>query len=402
MFDVLDFDAPIQPDGQPLHHCLILPETPIPEASQILSVEPIGPVFPDEPIFEPNFPPPVFIPLRLYGTPNDDVIEGNKYRNEIYGYAGNDRLLGLGGNDFLSGGTGNDTIFGHDGHDLIEAGDGDDFVRGGSGTDGLYGDDGDDYLDGGEGDDKLYGEAGDDGLFGGEGDDCLYGGEGDDQLAGADGDDHLHGEAGDDGFHGGNGNDVIFGGAGNDYWISGDDGDDRLEGGSGDDRLLGGFGDDLLYGGSGNDYVRGGAGNDFIQGSGGNSLSEFDVLLGGRHPNDGPGPGGKDTFVLGTQQGSFYNETALYNDASILRAFPDGHATIQEFSRAEGDQVQLHGDASLYQIIYGSFSGNSGIQDAMIIRPTPVGGVQNPFGGDRIGLVVDAPNFSLNTDVSFV
>ena len=98
----------------------------------------------------------------LFGSPNNDVIEGTDKNSVIYGGAGNDTL---------NGGLGADTLLGENGDDLLD---------GGLGADTLVGEAGDDVLNGGEGDDTLNGGIGNDTLDGGADNDLMRGGNGND------------------------------------------------------------------------------------------------------------------------------------------------------------------------------------------------------------------------------
>ncbi len=267
--------------------------------------------------------------------------------NMLYGSADNDAIDGLLGNDALDGGDGDDTLDGGAGDDLIAGGGGINLLRGGAGRDfiagsavlsrglqqlgpndlwiaptdkpvlghgatwGVYqeapdlaiwdgvvgsdlvtgsntveagdGDDvvmsghGDDYIDGGADDDWLDGMGGSDFILGADGNDLLRG-DGTVQagylnstplaLHGAD---HLDGGAGDDELHGGGGSDLIYGGAGADWLygdsaVSSDDPDFVDLPYHGADTLDGGDGDDYLEGNAGDDDVFGGAGDDTIWG----------------------------------------------------------------------------------------------------------------------------------------
>ena len=95
---------------------------------------------------------------------------------------------------------------------------GDDIIDGGKGNDLIYGGGGGDEIDGGKGHDEIYGEAGDDEIEGGKGSDALYGGEGDDTIDGGDSADLIVGGAGDDVLEGGKGADefVFHAGDGDD------------------------------------------------------------------------------------------------------------------------------------------------------------------------------------------
>ncbi len=211
-------------------------------------------------------------PTVRYGTPGDDIIDGNWLDDIIYGYGGNDILWGGAGNDRLFGGAGEDVLWGFYGNDM---------------------------LAGGAGNDRLYGEAGNDTLRGGAGADILDGGEGIDTA-------NFTGEfgitvvsrpvrteiktgvtvdldAGTASFSFASGlfppevvtdtlvsienvtgtayNDIISGDACNNV-LRGQAGNDVLNGRGGDDRLVGGAGDDRLDGGEGQNVLSGGTGAD--------------------------------------------------------------------------------------------------------------------------------------------
>ena len=340
--------------------------------------DPSIPTIPVEPI-----PFPSIVNL-IEGTPHGETLSGSEGDDDIYGYGGHD------------------TIHGNSGYDWIFGGDGDDWISGGFDADLLHGNAGNDYLTGDEGNDRIYGDEGDDRLYGGTGQDNLYGGEGSDQIAGAEGNDYLYGGAGNDGFHGGEGDDVIYGGEGDDYWMAGDEGNDSIYGEAGDDTLYGNLGDDRLLGGAGNDYLSGGAGSDWIQGSDRSSFAEFDTLIGG--VSYMAGVDSSDTFVLGNAQGSFYEDGILAYTQDPLGYLgmqqmffsgADGYATIEDFNAAEGDKIQLHGDANQYYLGQGNFGGNETIADTMIYR-------YSALGLEKVGLVLDTPNLAINTDINFV
>ena len=242
-------------------------------------------------------------------TGGDDILEGGRDDDLIYGQFGNDTYV------FAGAGLGQDFLVeaGHDHHhhdpedhgpndlhDLLDFsgfqgpvdidlddphqqkvnegrtygdvnlrlvllhGDAFEDVIGSEFSDEIEGNDRNNVLIGLGGDDKLKGERGDDVLLGNGGNDDLDGGQGRDLLDGGDGDDKLDGGPG-DGKPTPAISDILLGGAGNDR-LKGGDGNDLLDGGSGDDRLEGNGGDDILIGGSGNDYLDGGGGIDRIEG----------------------------------------------------------------------------------------------------------------------------------------
>ena len=136
--------------------------------------------------------------------------------------------------------------------------------------------------------------------YGTEGDDVFTGTVGNDSLGGAGGNDTLDGGAGADNLYGHAGDDTLIGGLGN----------DQLMGHEGNDSLSGGEGDDSLAGQEGNDVVDGGAGNDMV----------------------GAGPG-SDTLTGGTGADRFF----------FAQPFEPvmNHRTITDFSRTEGDYIDL-------------------------------------------------------------
>lgn len=156
-----------------------------------------------------------------------------------------------------------------------------DEVRGATGNDRLYLRSGNDIARGNTGADSIYGELGMDDLMGDSGNDRLFGGDGDDVLRGGLDNDILYGGNGRDGLLGGSGGDILFGEANNDI----------LSGEGGNDVLRGGTGVDILLGGAGVDYFR---------------------------------------FVNGESNASSSNTTAYLD-------------SIQDFSRAQGDKIDLRG-----------------------------------------------------------
>ncbi|NEZ58810.1 calcium-binding protein [Adonisia turfae] len=147
----------------------------------------------------------------------------------------------------------------------------------------------------------------------------ISGKNGNDTIRGKGGNDTIYGDQGADKVFGERGNDKVFGGSGNDY-VHGGSGNDRVNGGSGNDRLLGGWGNDRLVGGDG---------NDFLQGAWRRTAAEKDVMTGGR---------GRDTFVLGNQSGT------LYDDGKIRSMGISNYALITDLNTRQGDMIQLSND----------------------------------------------------------
>lgn len=270
---------------------------------------------------------------RLFGYGGDDTLTGGSGNDKLYGDLGKDSIEGGLGNDVISGGDGDDTLLGGSGKNKIDGGSGNDLITAGDDKDKITGGDGDDTIDAGNGDSvidagngndqvthgdgkaRIYAGNGSDTVIAGDGDIKIKGGDGDDTISAGDGTNKLDGGNGLDSLVSGNGNDRLKGGYGNDT-ISAGAGDDKvdggndndfLDGGDGADRLKAGNGDDLIFGGDGADKINGGAGWDWIEGGLGR-----DVIKGGK---------GADVFV--------FNSAAEAGD------------TIQDFNRADGDQLYI-------------------------------------------------------------
>lgn len=388
----------------------------------------------------------------LYGGDGNDVAAGREGNDTLYGERGNDYLIGDEDDDYLFGGDDNDTLSGGTGTDYIDGHIGYDaaiytgaynqyyasFTRTGAirmvgleGTDYLYGverisfrDDGSFYnvYTGDAGSNSLIADAGIWSLlYGGDNDDRLTGGNYNDTLTGGNGNDTMLGGTGfdiatyfgqyseygvtfaQDGavqITGGEGTDLIYdteriyfsdagayvsvyvGDAGannlianpNDWSILfGSAGNDVIVGSNLMDRLDGGFSDDTLTGGAGDDYLNG-------YGSIVTNDSQYDRLTGG---------GGYDKFVLGETGKVFYNETG------------DGYGVIQDWDPNAGDmdtfdRVQLAGNASQYKLEFISVGGiGSSAKDTNILFKVGT-------SWERIGIIQDSTDFSLNRDAVFV
>lgn len=213
---------------------------------------------------------------HVNGSLFDDVITGNRFKNNLFGADGDDKIFGLEGDDFLTG---------DEGADIVKGGDGNDRVYGNDGRDKLFGGAGTDYVDGGDGKDVLKGDAGADILDDGLGADKSYGGSGDDFFIYAGGLDKWFGGSGRD-----TANFSRFGAAVSVDLLAGPnvttrDGAD-MEASTGALRTLlkmktieniqGTNFDDILVGDSAINQIEGGLGNDIITGNAGD-----DVLIGG-------------------------------------------------------------------------------------------------------------------------
>ncbi len=184
----------------------------------------------------------------LIGTAENDILEGDDFRNDIFGGEGRDQIRGGGGWDELFGGGDIDFIHGDSGNDVIDGGAGNDRLFGGEGADNITGGTGSDIIEGDEGNDTIDGGAGNDRINAGSDNDVIDGGTGSDRINAGDGFDDVAGGAGNDRINAGDGADTIDGGTGVDF-IEGGEGDDRITGGEGRDVFIFGgddFGNDLI------------------------------------------------------------------------------------------------------------------------------------------------------------
>jgi Ca2+-binding RTX toxin-like protein len=207
----------------------------------------------------------------------------------------------------------------------------------------IKGDAGDDVISGGLGPDQIEGGSGNDQIAGGAGADRLLGGEGNDTLSGTM----------DDTFDGGRGIDTLdlsgsptavgvdLGGYGAFYtqisstpdpdgYLDVDLGDTQLEGvaraieniigSSYNDWLMGNYLENIIRGGSGDDVISPGLNDrstDFFYGDDGN-----DEIFAGGGDDQLTGGSGADMFVFDPVSN-------------------DGDWVIQDYSKADGDQVLL-------------------------------------------------------------
>ncbi len=118
-----------------------------------------------------------------------------------------------------------------------------------------------------------------------------------------------------------NGNDTLNGSPFADV-LYGFNGADIVNGGGGADEINGGDGNDIVNGGDGNDIVNGGGGADQVNGGLGN-----DNLTGG---------GDADTVA-----GGLGADTLFYLALTDSTKKPLGRDIILDFSRTEGDQIDL-------------------------------------------------------------
>ena len=98
----------------------------------------------------------------VFGTPDEDVLNGTNRHDILFGFGGDDQIFGLRGNDIAFGGRGDDRVDGGKDHDILFGEHGNDGLAGGDGNDDLHGGGGRDFVVGGAGKDDLTGGGGSD------------------------------------------------------------------------------------------------------------------------------------------------------------------------------------------------------------------------------------------------
>ena len=72
----------------------------------------------------------------VFGTPDEDVLNGTNGHDIVFGFGGDDQIFGLRGNDIAFGGRGDDRVDGGKDHDVLFGEHGNDGLAGGDGNDG--------------------------------------------------------------------------------------------------------------------------------------------------------------------------------------------------------------------------------------------------------------------------
>jgi Ca2+-binding RTX toxin-like protein len=378
------------------------------------------------------------LPLALFGTEGDDVLDGwQEQANNIDGLGGNDLLAGGSLNDVLNGGAGDDRMAGGLGDDtyLVDSA-GDEVVELGSTSGDGTGEEGMDSVlasvsytlnahvenltltgldaisgSGNAMDNTIIGNDADNLIAGGLGDDALSGGLGNDTLYGNEGNNRLQGDEGNDVIFGGNGSNLIEGGAGDDalygfdniydyyyyYWTGTpiESGNNILLGGDGNDYLLGGTNDDILSGGDGNDYILGWVGDDVLDGGAGDdNLSDSE---------------GNNTLIAGAGNDRLYGgmgDDLLDGGAGDDILFPGSGSDTIRFGLGDGADVTViwSGDGAPDMDTYAFKDG---------VSPADVRAERHPLGidlvlhiagtNDRITILdyFASPDRAANSQVSF-
>lgn len=116
-----------------------------------------------------------------------NLLDAGEYQGGVRGLAGNDRIFGTFEDDVVNGGSGADFLVGYNGVDYLVGDDDNDQVFGGQSNDILNGNMADDFVSGDEGEDYVRGGKGNDMVTGGQGNDFLFGDFGLDTLTGEQG-----------------------------------------------------------------------------------------------------------------------------------------------------------------------------------------------------------------------
>lgn len=104
---------------------------------------------------------------QIFGWQNQNAINAEPGRDDVWGYEAFDNLLGSNDADALFAGEDGDNVYGQYGNDSYYQ------VPGGAGF-GVYGNSGWDRTEGNIGNDLVQGDTGQDGMYGGDNDDYLF------------------------------------------------------------------------------------------------------------------------------------------------------------------------------------------------------------------------------------
>jgi len=339
---------------------------------------------------------------RLFGSVEDNILEGGEGFDVLVGDAGNDRLDGGINVDWMEGGQGDDVyVVDHPsdvvnelpngGYDIVisnftspglapnteelimtttvsvssgSGNAGDNVITGTNSQNALYGREGNDTIYGLGGNDWIYGNGFNDAI---DDDDVLFGGDGDDRLYGGNGNDTLNGGEGADSLSGTLGNDTVTyedaaigavvdlasssvnaGAAAGDFLssienLTGTAFDDSLFGGASANIIEGLAGNDQLHGRDGADTLRGGEGNDFLDGG-----ARRDALTGGL---------GEDTFYFAsTAEGGDTIADFGVEDHIALSAEGFGIESVEHFAFVVGTPATEAVPTAIYDAATGSLS----------------------------------------------
>ena len=336
------------------------------------------------------------------GAGNDIInFQKSKYKNKLYGEAGNDSIYGGLGNDYIDAGAGNDFIYGTKGNNTLKGGAGADKLFAGTGNDTIYAGAGNDMIDlskggantvllesgnnlvakGGKGVDKIYAGTGNDTIYAGAGNDIIdlskggtntvYLQSGNNKISkGGAGRDTIYGGTGNDTISAGTGNDVIDLSRGGANTVLLESGNNLVsKGGKGVDKIYAGTGKDTIYAGAGNDIIdlskggtntvylqsgnnkisKGGAGVDIIYGGTGNdtisTAAGNDIIYGGAGDDEINAGTGSNTIYVKTEGGV---DSILAGGGSDTLVFDDleNMSEVSGYFHGNGQDLVLFGSGS--------------------------------------------------------
>lgn len=330
---------------------------------------------------------------NMFGYGGNDYLFGAIFGvNRIYGGEGNDNIYGQGLGDRLYGDAGNDYVSDEDSKTTVidnMAHYSRDWLYGGEGNDHLLGQGGSDFLFGNEGDDELTissDRSDTDFLDGGTGADLMSGGKGNDTYYVDNRSDKIN-EFQDGGadtvqttvsyvLEGGQYIETLRVASDTSTFainLIGNEFANKLVGNAGANVLNGGIGTDILYGKGGNDtffvdiatdkvFEAVGEGSDTVRTSVSYVLSagqeieslrttsdagtEVINLTGNEIVNTLVGNAGANVLAGGGSSDSLFGrggaDTFLYKTLADSTVAAAGRDTIQDFSIAQGDRIDLH------------------------------------------------------------
>jgi Ca2+-binding RTX toxin-like protein len=244
-------------------------------------------------------------------------------------------------------------------------------------------------------------------------------------TGGSSGHDHLNGTTSGNVLFAGRGADEVAGKAGNDM-LDGGSGNDDIWGGSGNDRLSGGNGNDMLTGGFGADHLDGGRGNDTLlsRSDAGEMVAAQDgttqifadetaaftavndVLTGGRGADTFRFEGlvnAKDEIVAkhvnadGTID--WHGVTGENNNVHDHWVDGFGNDVITDFSRKEGDKIEISAHTAEVKSIEHLDSNGDGKADYSVITVISQQGASGAHDEDLLGTITVYGNLVRASDI---
>jgi Ca2+-binding RTX toxin-like protein len=227
---------------------------------------------------------------------------------------------------------------------------------------------GHDHLNGNDGGNMLFAGRGDDDVTGMAGNDTLYGGNGKDMIWGGSGNDRLSGDAGDDMLTGGFGADHLNGGAGNDVLLSRSDAGEMVAAQDGKTQI---FADETAAFKDVNDVLTGGKGADTFRFEGVVNAKD-DIVA--KHVN---ADGTIDWHGVTGENGAVHDHW--------VDGF--GNDTITDFSRKQGDKIEISAHTAEVKSIEHLDSNGDGRADYSLITVISQQGDAGAHDEDLLGTI---------------